>query len=377
MLRGISFFQALKPWLLSVVVFGLLAVLLAGQLSFTASMPLRQSLVMAASGWLPWALVTPLLFRLVFAFPLERGKWKTALPVHLLAGTLMLLFVVWTGERIAPTPLPSGLPLRVFHLHPPEFEEPEPLPPPPMHGPETPWFFHLRLRLPIFLAIVSIAHAFYFYRRGQDRERRSLSLEASLARARLETLRLQLQPHFLFNSLNAIAELIHKDPEAADGMLVALGDLLRATLETTGTQELPLHREAAILEKYLSIEKARFGERLLASIDIPQNLRQALVPTLLLQPIVENAVRHGLEPRPGKGCLSVRASREGDKLRLAVSDDGLGLPGGKVLREGVGLGNTRARLEELYGSQASISVQVGPESKGVAVDVLLPYHESP
>jgi LytS/YehU family sensor histidine kinase len=228
------------------------------------------------------------------------------------------------------------------------------------------------LHVPIYLALVSLAHALHFYRRSQERERRSLELSASLARARLEALKLQLQPHFLFNSLNAIAALVHKDANAADEMLGALSDLLRLTLESSGEQEMPLRRELEVVERYLAIEKVRFGDRLTFSIDAAPDTLSALVPALVLQPLVENAVRHGLEPQRRRGELSIRAARENSVLRLIVEDNGGGLPETSTPREGVGLANTRARLRELYGDAATLELVSG--TAGVSVKVTIPFH---
>jgi LytS/YehU family sensor histidine kinase len=215
--------------------------------------------------------------------------------------------------------------------------------------------------------VVSIAHAHLFYRRAQERDR----LEASLAKARMEALKMQLQPHFLFNSLNAIVTLVHLQPDAAEAMIGALSDLLRLTLETSGEQESPISRELEFVQRYLAIEHARFGDRLRFQLEVDDPVRNALAPTFLLQPLVENAVRHGLEPRSGAGLLTIRARRDGAQLHLEVIDDGVGLPAEKPLREGIGIANTRARLRELYGDAASLELH---NSSGVKVEIRLPFH---
>jgi LytS/YehU family sensor histidine kinase len=242
--------------------------------------------------------------------------------------------------------------------------------PPGSFRPSFAVFFLVGFRLPIYLAIVSLAHALHFYRRSREREHRSLELTASLAQARLEALKMQIQPHFLFNALNAISALVHKDPEAADEMIGALSDFLRLTLESSGEQELPLRRELEFVERYLAVEKVRFGERLRFSIEAAPDTMAALVPALLLQPLVENAVRHGLEPQLRPGTLSIRAQREGDALLLSITDDGAGLPKTHPSREGIGLANTRARLRELYGDRARLELR---NEKGVSVRIALPY----
>ncbi len=308
----------LKGWLLSFLVFGLLATGLVGQFALAVSMPWSDALRMAARDWLPWALVAPLIFRLVARMPLERERWKPALVVHLASCVAILALCQWWSESVLPRPSGRGGPrTENRESRPPRMAAPEGMPP---RGPERsqrhnpfPFFFLIGFRLPVYFAIVSVAHAVHFYRRSQVRERRSLELEASLARARLEALKMQLQPHFLFNSLNAIAELVHKDADAADEMLGALSDFLRLTLESAGEQELPLRRELEFVERYLAIEKVRFGERLHFSIEVPPEALPALVPALVLQPLVENAVptgpsrRAGAErpPRPLAGSPSV------------------------------------------------------------------------
>ncbi len=376
-----SLFQPLRPllkgWLLSFLVFGLLAFVLVGQFALAVSMTLDSALRMAARDWLPWAVVAPLIFRLVSRLPLERQRWKIAWPVHVLCGLATIALCNWWAENVLRSrfsPGPRRVELRAGSS-PAETTNKvteEQRRERPRHGgwePRRPPFnalFLIGFRLPIYLAIVSVAHAMLFYRRSQERDR----LEASLARARLEALKMQLQPHFLFNSLNAIGALVHKDPDAADEMLAALSDLLRLTLETSGEQELPLRRELEFVERYLAIEHVRFGDRLRFEVDVAPETFAALVPTFLLQPLVENAVRHGLEPRSGAGVLMIRARRVGGTLRLSVTDNGIGLPNGKPEREGIGLSNTRARLRELYGGAASLELR---NADGLLVEVTVPF----
>jgi LytS/YehU family sensor histidine kinase len=181
---------------------------------------------------------------------------------------------------------------------------------------------------------------------------------------------MQLQPHFLFNSLNAIAALVHTNPEGADEMLAALSELLRLTLETSGAQELPLQQELQFVERYLAIEHVRFGDRLRFDLDVPPDTHAAMVPTFLLQPLVENAVRHGLEPQSGAGLLTVRARREDRMLRISIADNGVGLGNGTAKHEGIGLTNTRARLWALYRDQASLELR---NADGLSVDIILPF----
>ena len=372
----LPFRPLVKGWLLSFAVFGLLALVLVSQFALAVSMPWEMALRTAARDWLPWALLTPLIFRLVSRLPLERARGKIAWVVHILCGIVTIGLCNWWAESVVPhrftlggrRPEPRGESVRSPK------DNLRPLPPPsrapprgeaPRRRPFNP-FFLIGFRLPIYLAIVSLAHAVLFSRRSQERDR----LEASLAKARIEALKMQLQPHFLFNSLNSIAALVHRDPQAADEMLAGLSDLLRLTLESSGEQELPLSEELKFVERYLAIEHVRFGERLRFEIEIAPEVRRAMVPTFLLQPLVENAVHHGLEPKPGPGLLSIRAARAGARLRLTVADNGPGLTDGAAPREGIGLANTRARLRELYGDAASLDL----ESKdGLKVEITLPF----
>jgi two-component system LytT family sensor kinase len=237
-------------------------------------------------------------------------------------------------------------------------------PPPSAH---TPLFHLMGCDLPIYLMIVSAAQAALFFRREQERA-------GSLSRARLEALRAQLQPHFLFNTLNAIAGLVYHEPAKADAMLTALSDLLRSSLKTSDTQELPLAQEMIFVKRYLDIMRARFEDRLNFRLEIGSDVRAALVPSLLLQPLVESAVRHGLEPQPAGGLITVRAWREGGALRLTVEDNGAALKKSRPTSEGAVIGNARARLRELYGNRATFELRNG---LGVIADISLPFRTAP
>lgn len=232
------------------------------------------------------------------------------------------------------------------------------------------------LNVLIYWAIVSASHAFHYYRRSTERELRTVELEKSLAEARWQALQMQLNPHFLFNTLHAIAALMRKDVEAADRMLTRLGELLRAVLDTARTQETPLRRELAFLRGYLEIEQTRFGDRLRVAFDTPDDTLEALVPNLLLQPLVENAVKHGLAPRVRPGRLEIGARREGPRLSLWVRDDGAGRPSPEPRPDGVGLSNTRARLQQLYpGAHLFKAGPLAPE--GFLVRLEIPFRLGP
>jgi LytS/YehU family sensor histidine kinase len=206
-----------------------------------------------------------------------------------------------------------------------------------------------------------------YHRESRDREQ----LEVQLAQAQVQSLKLQLHPHFLFNTLNTITALIGQDPQGAERMVSGLSDLLRLSLRNASDQEVPLDRELEILEHYLNIQQIRFADRLSVRYDIDPQVRQAMVPNLLLQPLVENAIRHGIAPRAAPGTIVVAAHRVDDQLRILVEDDGVG-PGGSTSGEGIGLRNTRARLERLYGPQHRLELTGGRDG-GFAVRIEMPF----
>lgn len=200
--------------------------------------------------------------------------------------------------------------------------------------------------------MVVFAHlGWHYYQRFLEREVQTAELQRELVEARLNALRMQLNPHFLFNTLHAVSALIHENPEAADRVVARLSELLRLSLDQSKPQEVPLTEEIAFLDRYLDIEQIRFADRLKVDKEIEPGAQQALVPYLILQPLVENAIRHGIEPREEPGRLGIRARRSNGRLELRVCDNGAGLDAKAApdAREGIGLSNTRSRLRHLYG----------------------------
>jgi two-component system LytT family sensor kinase len=210
-----------------------------------------------------------------------------------------------------------------------------------------------------------------YYRESQERE----DLRVALAQAQLRSLRLQLNPHFLFNTMNGIVALIPSDPRSAERMLTGLSDFLRLSLHNAGEQEVPIEREIQLLERYVMIQQLRFQDRLRISISVDPAANRALVPNLLLQPLAENAIRHGLSPRACGGKLEILAHRQGDTVQLAVIDDGVGcaLSAPDELPRGIGLSNIREQLERLYGELHTFAVTTAPNA-GFAVRISIPYH---
>jgi LytS/YehU family sensor histidine kinase len=230
-----------------------------------------------------------------------------------------------------------------------------------------------------FGCVVAVVHALEFYQRYREREVQALRLQTQLAQARLESLTAQLHPHFLFNTLHGISTLMHRDVDAADLMLTRLSDLLRRALRNSDRHEVPLAEELDTLEQYLAIMRVRFEDRLTVTRRIAPNAAQALVPHFLLQPLAENALQHGIARRAGAGHVEIVVDRIGDELHIAVSDDGAGMRGASVAPvEGIGLSNTRRRLEELYGPAATLALEEPTGAgAGFRVRLVLPFRPSP
>ena len=312
-----------------------------------------------------WALLTPLIVRLALRYPVGRGSsWKNV-GVHLLAGVLLSLLQI--GGYIVLIRLLFGNPVRS----------------------SSPWQ-HFRgvvvaefhASLVIYWSVVGLSHAYDYYRRYRERERRAAQLEleaaqleTQLAQAQLDALRTQLHPHFLFNTLNTISVLMQEDVAAANRTLVRLSELLRLTLRSTDAHEVPLKQELEFLRSYLEIEQTRFQNRLRVRMEIDPAALDARVPNLLLQPLVENAIRHGIAPRVTTGPVEIRAARRNGAVELCVRDDGAGVGAGGVgpSASGIGLANTRARLKKLYGDAHRFELAPA-EGGGLAVTISIPFH---
>ncbi|MGH7516396.1 MAG: sensor histidine kinase [Gemmatimonadales bacterium] len=222
------------------------------------------------------------------------------------------------------------------------------------------------------MLVLTLTQAARWFSLSRARELQAAELEARLAKTKLQVLKMQLQPHFLFNTLNTTAELVHTDPRAADLMITRLGQFLRLSLDHAGHQVVPLRQELDFVKAYVEIEQIRFGERMTVTWANAPDALDAAVPTLLWQPVLENAIRHGRDPRTGEARIEVGARREGNDVVLWIRDQGPGVPADRPVRENVGLRNTRERVERLYGSSAAFNLVNAPGG-GALATVRLPY----
>jgi hypothetical protein len=240
------------------------------------------------------------------------------------------------------------------------------------HFYQTTWFYLLCATI---IAAVSLG-GHLLYRRDRNRELIASQLESQLAQAQLQVLKMQLDPHFLFNTLNGIMVLIQDNPEAARRTVARLSEFLRLTLENAGVQEVPMQKELEFLDRYVQIEQLRFGNRLTVQQDVQPGALGGLVPSLILQPLVENAIRHGVAERRGPAMIQIQAARDNGHLVIHVRDNGGGFPSvvHDTFKEGIGLTNTRQRLHRLYGEQHVFELR-SLEGGGVDVFLSIPYHE--
>jgi two-component system LytT family sensor kinase len=224
-----------------------------------------------------------------------------------------------------------------------------------------------------YWALAGATHAWVYYFQFRERELLAARLDAQLRQSELQMLRSQLNPHFLFNSLNTITVLMREDLGKAEQLMVKLSALLRSMLSVSAWSELSLKQELNLLENYVALEQGRFGDRLQMVMAISPDVLAAAVPTMVLQPMVENSIRHGLTPRKGAGRIAIRAFRRADDLVLEIEDDGVGWGKAAVSSgHGIGLANTRSRLEKLYGPRQSLEIE-SPEGKGSCVRIVVPF----
>jgi two-component system, LytTR family, sensor kinase len=308
-----------------------------------------------------WAILTLGLLELVRRYPFGQGKSWRSLAVHVTA-CLACGLVAACLSMLAAELIRSEIPKPTLSLN------------------VLVFYFVAKLNNNIFFywAIVAVAHVLNYYRQLRARELLSSQLEAKLAQTQLQVLKMQLQPHFLFNTLNAIAGLVReKRNDAAVSMIVGLSDFLRRVVEDSDRQQVPLGEELEFTQKYLDIQKVRFAERLQFSIDVPQDLLPAQVPSLILQPMVENAVKHGIARRVQGGAIRITAFRSNGTLTMRIYNDGPSLPAGwESGQSGIGIVNVRTRLQGLYGDQFELRMR-DQQPGGVEATVSVPFVSLP
>lgn len=339
--------------LLSIAAWIIVGLVFTSQLHFFAArsggkMTWLDSMVWEIPRWLLWAFFAPLVTRLTRKYPVHRENAVERIALHTFFGAVfslihLVIFVLifhairtWMGD----------------------------------HGK-----LHDTLQFAFALDFhvgVAVYWLLFLLRQSRDSEQRIARLHAELSQAQLQALKMQLHPHFLFNTLNSISSYLRKDVEIADEMIGRLGDFLRLTLQNSGAQEIELHQELNFLKQYLEIEQLRFQDRLHTDFDIDPETLKALVPNLILQPIVENAVRHGISAKAGPGKIKITAKRYDAKLQITVRDNG---PGFQEMKRGIGITSTTNRLKQMYGDQGQFYIAHHPEG-GVVVILEMPLHES-
>lgn len=333
----------------------LIAVVFAASSSLTYMLTYQpprwdRTLATALAEWYPWAALTPLVVWLGRRFRLRRRRWGRQLFVLVPAG-LIVAFLKLALTQVARTTLGVAEYIEISNF---------------------------TTQYLIYCGLIGGVHAAQNYQDGRERELRASQLEASLADARLQLLKMQLQPHFLFNTLNAIAELVHEDPIDAERMIGGLSGLLRDTLDVSIADRVPLSRELQLLARYVDIQRVRFGDRLQVRVDVEAGVDAALIPPLILQPLIENSIKYGVSARRAAGHIDVRARREANSLVVEVRDDGEGFDPGDV-KEGVGLGNTRHRLAELFGKGHKFEIDriARDQGGGSIIRVTVPWQTAP
>lgn len=355
-----------RPWMIWVIVVGawtLFGALIAGEsyfrLSAAGQEPSLARLLLHFLAWsYTWALFTPVILWLRWRFPFSRDRWVGSLVIHL-GASLAIAWIgsvsfVGAGQWLGRIPPGTDVLFRRSALM---FVA----------------FLHFD---PVFYwIIIGLGYLLQYYQDSRERQLKASQLEAQLAAARLKALEMQLHPHFLFNALNTIAVLVRTDRNAqAVRVVTGLGELLRRALDSAGSQLVPLRDELEFVKRYLEIEQIRFGDRLKVEMSVDPQTTDGCVPHLILQPLVENAIRHGIGARARPGNLWIDARRRADRLELTVRDDGPGLPGTSNGEHGtgVGLSATRERLEQIYGSDHRFAVRSDARG-GVIAAIDIPF----
>jgi two-component system, LytTR family, sensor kinase len=357
--------QSLTNWFLVFCVYTIAAIFFASNFvlqNFVAARPVPLSTILLAqlASSYAWFALTPVIFWLVKCYPLEtEGNFLRNLFIHIFGSAGVVLLHLATDAALLPrVGYPPFIPLETFL--------------------QAFWFFfyrNLQWTYFVYLVIMGVIYGVGYYQKSRENELRAAQLETLLAQTRLQVLQMQLHPHFLFNTHNAISELIYKNPKLAEKMLMSLSDLLRISFKKLEVQEVPLKQELDFLNKYLEIEQIRFQDRLRVELKVQPETLDVVVPNMILQPLVENAIKHGIAPLARGGTIRIEAARRNGSLQLTVSDNGVGLQtrDASNLVEGVGISNTKARLEHLYPDEHLFEVRL-KRNEGLEVFLELPFN---
>jgi len=364
--RGIFGLTGWKKFLFLFVCWTALGLFEAARLYFDANVGTQvytwtQTISWGLSDWYLWWALSYFIIRLTRKYGFADRMWPRNLAIHLAVAVVMSLIeifldavAIWVLDLLFYHQMPAGFAfssLYVLFLR---------------------QMFHTAVL--IYLLIAFVAAATSYYKQYRNEELRLASARTALVQAQLEALKSKLQPHFLFNTLNSISALVRDNPDAADRMIARLSELLRIALDNEGRQTLPLRQEIDFLKRYLEIQQIRFEERLTTEFNIDSEALDALVPNLILQPLVENAIKHGISNQKAGGRISVMARRKSGQLLLEISDDGPGMadPSEMDSSSGLGLRNTRERLLQLYADRQSLEFS-NPSGRGMTVTIAIPY----
>ncbi|MCX6145313.1 MAG: histidine kinase [Ignavibacteriales bacterium] len=327
-----------------------------GRQVFKAPVSWDEALITNLTFYYIWACIAPLVLWLGRRFRFERATWFSSFLVHIPTSVVVSAAQLFIAEIVSQSLSPE--PLKLYDA----FKE--------IQRTVT-MYFHMNLLT--YWAVLGVGYGREYYRKFRDREVRAVQLQAQLTQAQLQALKMQLHPHFLFNTFNTISSLMHRSVDEADRVLAVLGDLLRYSLQNVGVQEVTLSEELEFLKQYLEIEHARFGNRLRVKFDIDPEVLDEKLPNLILQPLVENSIRYAVAPRANGGSIGIFVRREGCTLQIKIVDDGPGLPAGFTLQtsKGIGLRNSASRMEQLYGKEQKFEL-VNQSPNGLQITIVLP-----
>lgn len=350
--------QTWAEWGLILGFWSLMALLtIASRLLDSRPSPDPRRLVFAVFHLYLWLPLTPAIFWASSRYSIDHANWRSHVGLHLALAFAVALAIDFLSDLVL-----------VYYVQPSWVDQ---VSLNPLRALAELDFLY---EFMIYLAILAAGFARNYFFRYQERQEHTSRLETQLTRARLDALRMQINPHFLFNTLHAVSTLVERDPQGVRRMIARLSDLLRYTLEDSSNQEVRLRQELKFLDGYLDIQQIRFQGKMRIDKQIDEEVLDALVPNLILQPLVENAIKHGVSRTSGVGRITLHAGRGEGWLYLAVEDDGPGLAAPPMEEtDGTGLRNTRARLEALYGEEHELRFET-PDGGGLRVEIRIPYH---